>query len=326
MKKVVITGGSGFIGTNLISFLENDYQISIYNLDIKEPRNKKHIKFWVELDVRDYNNLLNFILKIQPDYIVHLAARTDLNGKNNIDEYNTNTIGVSNILDVAKKTDYLNRILIFSSMLVNQVGYIPKNNLDYNATTFYGKSKVETELITRKYNIDWVILRPTSIWGPWFSEPYLNFFMYIKKNLYISTPQKNSAIKTYGFVTNTCHQIIEILYANKDKVTHKTFYLGDYNPLNITEWADEISLQLHGKKTKKIPKSLFLLLCILGDVFRKIGIRILPLSYFRYKNMTTNNIVDLSQTKYIVEQLPIKSSKIQIQETLNWINNEIFEK
>ena len=81
MKKIIVTGGSGFIGTNLIQFFEN-LNFEIYNYDIRPPQNKNHLKYWRKIDIMDFNSLSSNIYTIDPNYVIHLAARTDLNGLN----------------------------------------------------------------------------------------------------------------------------------------------------------------------------------------------------------------------------------------------------
>jgi nucleoside-diphosphate-sugar epimerase len=204
-------------------------------------------------------------------------------------------------------------------MLVNKVGYKPINVNDYNPDTLYGQSKTQTETITKTFNLDWVIVRPTSIWGPWFSEPYLNFFNFIQKNLYFSIPSNESSIKTYGYVENTCYQINEILFSNISNVKNSILYLGDYEPLNISDWADLISLELHEKKIIKISKKIFYLICIFGEILKYFGLKNFPLGLFRYKNMTTNNIIDLTKTMEIAKDLPYPEIEIQVKKTLKWL-------
>ena len=56
MKKILVTGGSGFIGTNLIDSLE-DEKCEILNLDIVSPRNKKHTCYWKYVDICNLDQL-----------------------------------------------------------------------------------------------------------------------------------------------------------------------------------------------------------------------------------------------------------------------------
>ena len=100
MDKVFITGGSGFIGTNLVQyFLDRDMRV--LNYDIRPPRNKLHADYWHRADILDRSALLKAVQDFNPDYIFHMAARTDLNGVH-IDDYAANIQGVSNMVEAAK--------------------------------------------------------------------------------------------------------------------------------------------------------------------------------------------------------------------------------
>lgn len=175
--KILVTGGSGFIGTNLISYLTQFEFNEILSLDIAEPKIELHRNIWEKIDLRDKAYLSKSIIRFQPDYVIHLGARTDLNGTS-LKDYNANIDGVSNLLEALEGVSNLKRVIFASSMYVCEPGYMPKSFDDYAPHTLYGESKVETEKIIKSRNpkYTWTIIRPTSIWGPWFGEPYNRFF------------------------------------------------------------------------------------------------------------------------------------------------------
>ena len=104
---------------------------------------------------------------------------------------------------IIKELSCLKKIIITSSMLVCKGGYQPLNQVDYKPNTIYGESKVITEKIVwdNLPNCDWAIIRPTSIWGPWFSVPYRNFFEMIISKKYFHIGDE-ACTKTYGYVGN----------------------------------------------------------------------------------------------------------------------------
>jgi nucleoside-diphosphate-sugar epimerase len=316
-KKILIIGASGFIGTNLLEhFLKLGYEVT--NLDKREPQNRLHISYWEKTDIEKYNDLLKKMVGFDPDYIIHLAARTDLEGKF-INEYFANTIGVENMLKVTRELTRLKKIIIASSMLVCGLGYKPQNQFDYFPTTIYGESKVITERIVwdNQPNCDWAVIRPTSIWGPWFGYPssYVKFFKMLIDKRYFHIGRK-LCTKTYGYVGNTVYQIEKILSSDTSDIDNKIFYLGDYDPTNIEEWADEIAEILH-YKIMRIPYSMVFMAALVGDMAKKFDISF-PMTTFRLKNMTTNNIVDLSNTMQLAPSLPY--SRIEgIHKTLEWL-------
>lgn len=314
-KNILITGGSGFIGTNLVEYYLNK-GFQVLNLDIQQPKIKSHFKFWKNIDVNNLTDLSIQVQNFKPNYIVHLAARTDLDGQN-IEDYKTNVEGVSNLLETIQTLKSIKKVLITSSMLVCKSGYAPKTMFDYNPDTIYGESKVLTEknVWSNTPNCDWSIIRPTSIWGPWFGVPYKNFFDVLMSKRYFHIGNK-SCSKTYGFIGNSVYQINQILFSNTLDTSSKVFYLGDYTPINIEEWANEIANELN-LKLRRMPFTIVKLLANTGDFLKIFKINF-PMTSFRLKNMTTDNIIDLSDTSKLAANLPFNRLQA-VKMTLDWI-------
>ncbi len=315
MKKIVITGGSGFIGSNVVQhYLEKGY--SVINVDNHNPKRTEHLDVFKQVNIENFEELAHIFTTYNPDYIIHLAARTDLDGKT-LADYSSNTKGVENVLKAAEKCKNLKKILITSSMLVCHTGYQPKGQFDYAPTTLYGESKVRTEEIVwaNKPKCDWAIIRPTSIWGPWFGVPYRNFFDIVKSRRYFHIGNK-SCTKTYGYVGNAVYQINEILMNDTTDENNKVFYLGDEPPIFIEEWANEIASEL-GYTVPRMPMPLLRCAARIGDVLKLIGINF-PMTSFRLKNMTTDNIINLKNTQLLAPNPPY--TRIEgVRETLRWM-------
>lgn len=315
MSKILITGGSGFIGTNIIEKLTSEGE-TILNIDILPPQIKEQLSLYKKADICDYEKLEKLVEDFNPDYVIHLAARTDLNGINQ-EDYSANIKGVENILRILDKLSNLKRVIFTSSMYVCKPGYIPDGYEDYQPHTEYGKSKVQTEEIIKKHNpkYAWCIIRPTSIWGPYFGEPYNLFFKIVLSRKYFHMG-KRACKKTYGYIDNTVYQILSLLNTDKKDISRKVFYLGDYNPYDITEWANEIG-EIANLKIPQIPFFIFRLAGWFGDFLKIWGIKF-PMTSFRLKNMTTNNIHDLTLIQTIAPELPV--NRIEgTKKTINWI-------
>ena len=221
-------------------------------------------------------------------------------------------------MDALNDVPNLKRAIFASSMYVCEPGYMPQNFEDYAPHTLYGASKVETEKIIKaadpKYT--WSIIRPTSIWGPWFGEPYNRFFHIVLKRMYFHMG-KRACKKTYGYVDNAIYQIMSILNADAEKVNSKVFYLGDYEPYDITEWANEIAKHA-GIKIPNIPYFCFKLAGWFGDFMKLFGISF-PMTSFRLLNMTTDNVHNLNPIKEIAPNLPVGREEGTVK-TLEWIS------
>lgn len=314
--KILITGGSGFIGTNLIEKLDKDGH-DILNLDLVKPKISFQLKFWIKVDINSFNSLNQIITNFGPDYIVHLAARTDLDGIS-LDDYKTNVLGVENILKISNGLKSLRKIVITSSMLVCHGGYYPKDQFDYSPTTIYGESKVLTEKIiwNNKPTCDWAIIRPTSIWGPWFGVPYKSFFDMIISKRYFHFGNK-ACSKTYGYIGNAVFQIEKILFSETSDESNKVFYLGDEPALNIQDWANEIADEL-GIKILKLPFVLIKLMAHIGDTLKIINVSF-PMNSFRLGNMTKDNIIDIKNTYELAQNLPF-TRRQGVKATLEWLS------
>jgi nucleoside-diphosphate-sugar epimerase len=315
MDKILVTGGSGFIGTNLVQSLAKKY--SVLNVDNTPPVNIKLLPFWRKCDILDFVNLEKEILSFNPDYVIHLAAITDLNGRNK-EYYRANVEGTRNIITICEKLDNLKKVIFTSSMYVCKPGYIPKTYDDYKPHTLYGESKVEGELLVKTIPQDmfnWVIIRPTSIWGPWFGIPYIDFFNIVYKGKYFDFGRTCS--KTYGYVENIVFQIERIL--TSDRANFKTMYLGDNPPVQISDWANEIALEFHRSKIKKIPFPMIKIASLFGDLLSRFSIRF-PITSFRLTNMTTNNILPLDEIYAIANELPVSRTE-GTRQTINWLVN-----
>ena len=317
MEKLLITGGSGFIGTNLIEKLRKEAKYELMSIDIVAPKIDSHKDIWKQVDLRKADEMMEVVTAFMPDYVISLGARTDLNGKT-LDSYDANIGGVRNVLAALEKVPNLKRLIYASSMYVCEPGYMPKDFEDYAPHTLYGESKVETEKIIKaadpKYT--WSIIRPTSIWGPWFGEPYNRFFHIVLKRMYFHMG-KRACKKTYGYVDNAIYQIMSILNADAEKVNRKVFYLGDYEPYDITEWANEIAKHA-GIKIPNIPYFCFKLAGWFGDFLKLFGISF-PMTSFRLHNMTTDNVHNLDPIKEIAPNLPVGREEGTVK-TLEWIS------
>jgi nucleoside-diphosphate-sugar epimerase len=315
MSKILVTGGSGFIGTNLIEkFISQGHQI--LNIDIMAPNIEIHKLFWQEVDINILDDLNNCIKTFEPDYIVHLAARVDLNGRE-LSDYITNVLGVQNLLKCTYNLNSLKKILITSSMLVCDVGYNPIDQFDYCPTTIYGKSKVITEQLVWENcpKCDWAIIRPTSLWGPWFGNPYKIFFNMILSKIYFHIGNK-ACVKTYGFIGNSVSQIEKILFTSTLDKSNKVFYIGDYDTVNIEEWANEIASKI-SYDIPRMPFFLVRVLAFIGDIFKYFKINF-PMNSFRLRNMTKDNIINLQNTFQLMNNLPFTREE-GVKLTLEWI-------
>lgn len=316
MRKILITGGSGFIGTNLIESLIRD-KVQILNIDVARPVVESHVPYWRQTDILDYKSLEDNITQFNPEVIVHLAAVTDLDGKT-LSYYRTNFEGTKNIIDIAARLPSLKKVIYTSSMYVCQPGFIPSDYDTYKPHTVYGESKVKGEQLVKAIqnpSYSWIIIRPTSIWGPWFKIPYIDFFDVVYKGRYVNFGK--ACTKTYGYIGNTVFQLRKLISA--EDVHKRTFYLGDQPAIPIGDWANEISVEMGKGKVRSVPFALISAAAMAGDLLGSLKIKF-PMTSFRLTNMTTNNVLPLSDIYKVAGEPPFRRIE-GICNTLKWLKH-----
>jgi GlcNAc-P-P-Und epimerase len=292
--RVLVTGGSGFIGTNVCEHLLAA-GIPCASLDIVAPRNPAHAAIWQRVDLCDAAGLADAVRRFAPDALLHLGARTDLDGAT-VADYAANTRGVENLIDAASAVPGLRRVVFASSRLVCRIGYTPTSDTDWCPSTAYGQSKVEGEQIVRSRAAQapwsWIQVRPTSIWGPWFGVPYRLFFDAVARGRYIH-PKGVDVVKSFGFVGNTVEQLMAIVAAPAAQIDRRTLYLADYPPIHVQRMAQTIREQLGLGPGREVPLPVLKALAGLGDAAKALGWREPPLTRFRLANLVTPMVYDL---------------------------------
>ena len=169
--KFVVTGGAGFVGSNIVKqlFDQNHTPVVIDNMHRgkMERISSPDIEFH-KIDIRDFEQVKKAIK--DSDGIFHQAALTDVQESfTKQQEYqDVNVRGTENVFKIAKEFD-LKVIYASSSSIYGNPKKIPiKENSKYNPINPYGKTKLDDELLAEKYSKDGVSiigLRYFNIYG-----------------------------------------------------------------------------------------------------------------------------------------------------------------
>ena len=304
MRRILVTGGSGFIGTNLVDRYRHDESTAVLNYDAREPRCATHRDLWVQGTLDRPEDLLSVMRGFRPTHLVHLAARTDLDGRS-MEDYRSNTEGVRVVLACATEFGELERSIYTSSRLVCELGEAPASEFDYFPPNHYGRSKVVGEQLVRAHDHagGWVIVRPTSIWGPWGGAPYRDFFLSLASGTYVH-PAHETVRKHYGYVGNTIHQLDRLLTAPPKRVEGRTFYLADPDPIDVWTFAGAIRRALGLSPPRSAPVALMQVIAWAGDALQATRLVEPPLTSDRLQHLRTDMLFDLDEVRDIVGSLP----------------------
>ena len=157
-KYIVVSGGSGYIGSNLVRyFLDNDY--NVISLDLKKNlENHKNLKKFI-IDLTNYDKLKKTLDFYQVTHIFHFGAISDIefSVSNPKKTLNINIFSTYNLLKIAKLKN-IEKFIFASSIYTNSI-----------QGSFYRISKITCEEIieeyNRLYNLNFIIIRFGSLFG-----------------------------------------------------------------------------------------------------------------------------------------------------------------
>ena len=296
-KRVLVTGGSGFIGTNLLLRLASESAI-ILNLDLEPPPIEALRASWRSCDITDEAATRREIVDFAPQYALHLAGRTDMLGKT-LSDYAANTSGARNVVEACSVAGSVERFILTSSQFVCGPGPLPASDVDFRPHTIYGESKVvaETELRGLDPGFVWSIIRPTNVWGAFHPRYPQEFWRVLRRGLYLH-PAGRPVTRSYAYVGNVVEQALALLDAPPDSVRRRVFYVGD-PPGELLEWVEGFALALTGRRVRKVPIAVLQAIALMGDFMEAVTGRA-PLTSSRLRSMTEDYPTPMEPTFALV--------------------------
>ena len=275
MRRVLITGGAGFMGYHLAKRLEkNDFYIDLID-DLSRGKIDKDFKYLIKKKNIRFNNIdinsNNFfsLKKRNYDYIFHFAAIVGVKNviKKPLEVLTKNIFLLERILNFSKKQKKLKR-LIFTSSSEIYVGTLKKfglkfptpeetiltlNKLDDQRST-YMMSKIYGEAMCHHSKIPFTIIRPHNIYGPRMGRSHVIPELFIKaqhpkeKILEVYSPYHK---RTFCYVDDAINMIINLSKSKLSK--NNIFNIGnDKNEIKIIDLA-KLILIISKKKLKILP-------------------------------------------------------------------------
>ena len=253
MKKVIVTGGLGFIGSNLINILKEKY--FVINIDkVTYASNFNNIRPEIknyQFYKQDINNKIfikNILKKFNPSIIFNLAAEThvdrSIDGPKKFIE--SNILGVFNLLEAIR--DYKKKIKLIHISTDEVYGDIKKNYKSkeedrYNPSSPYSASKASGDLLIksyiRTYKIPAIITNCCNNFGPnQYPEKLIPTIIYnILNNKPIPIYGRGKNIREWIYVEDHCKALIKI--AEKG-VIGENYNIGSGTVLNNVQIAEKI--------------------------------------------------------------------------------------
>jgi nucleoside-diphosphate-sugar epimerase len=291
MDRILVTGASGFLGSNLIRYFDSINVFKTYAL-LRRSINMFDNEIVVE-NLSSDTNLTEHIKNI--DCIVHCAALTNLKTFSS-DEYRKTNVDLS--LSLAKQALEcgVKRFIFISSIKVNGESTLENESFRFDdvpsPADAYGFSKCEAEIalteIIKGSNMELTIIRSPLIYGKFVKGNFESLIKLIHKRLPLPLAginNKRSMVSIQNLVN-----LISVC-VNHPNAANKTFLVSDDHDLSISELL--IKLGNISDRPARLFKCPLIVLKVFALLFGKIN---------NYNSLTGSLQVDISFTK----------------ETLNW--------
>lgn len=305
-RKIVIFGGSGFIGYHFSKYLvENNLFDEIILVDISQPRDglknsSSSVKYFIH-DVRE--KILDHKLLSGPDLICNFAAVHREPGHESYEYYETNIYGAENVCEFSERQGCKN--IIFTSSIA-PYGLSEDKRDEFSLTnpnSPYGGSKLVAEKIHKAWhNSDssnhLVILRPGVVFGPEEGGNVSRMIKAVKSGYFFYMGNKKTR-KAGIYVKELCNAIWWIYKNNINSSKKYSLHNLSMNPgPSIEEYVNAIKkVSKTNKPTLNVPFFLLYYVSVLIDLILKpFGINH-PISPVRIKKLVRSNNILPKQLK-----------------------------
>lgn len=309
-KKILVTGGYGFIGSHLINRMHKDCEVAVFTRNTSNPWRIKNALPNIQTitgNISNLNNIQHAVEQFQPHVIVHLAAYGVNSEHNNYQEaIQTNIQGTANTIFSAQYSENIEKIInLGSSSEYGEKESAIHEKMMLKPVDLYGSTKASATLIghqiASQLGINMITFRPFNLFGE--MEESHKLFSYIiqqilqNKEVLLTGCEQ---LRDYCYIQNIIDAFI--LAISNQKITNEIFNIGSGEVHPIKFFIDTIFTYMN------------------TELKPQYG----ALPYRENERMTPQP--DISKVKQLLKWEPSISIEEGIFRTINWYKQNDIEK
>lgn len=320
MRKILVTGGKGYLGQNIVSFLvEKGEQVKVFARPQGNNAGKISNEFEVVWgDIRDIDAVDKAVKG--SDIVIHLVSNFRKGGSDRKEAYSINVEGTENVLKASLKRD-VKRIVHCSTIGVHgNVLEIPaREDTPFNPGDLYQETKLIGEQkvwqFYQKTGLPVTVVRPISLMGPG-DERMLKLFRMIKRGRFIMVG-KGDAYFQPAYIDDVVRGFY--LCMQHPAAVGEAFIIGSEEYITLKELVNIIAVELNVSSPKySIPiKPLKLLAHLCEAICVPMGIEP-PLHLRRVSFFENNRAFSIEKAKKVLGYHPQVSLREGIHRTACW--------
>lgn len=282
MKKVLVTGAAGFVGSYLskqllkegfsivgIDNLNDYYDPALKDERLKELMPQENFTF-IKGDISDKEFIMDLFEKEKPEIVVNLAAQAGVRYSiENPDAYiQSNVIGFFNILEACRHNPVEHLIYASSSSVYGSNKKVPFEETDFvdHPVSLYASTKKSNELMAHTYshlyNIPATGLRFFTVYGP-MGRPDMAYFGFTDKffnneaiRIFNNGDFENDLYRDFTYIDDVVTGIVKLIpnapVKAADKVAHEVYNIGNNNPEKLMVFITSLEKALRNSLGREV--------------------------------------------------------------------------
>ncbi|MEI6613873.1 MAG: NAD(P)-dependent oxidoreductase [Chrysiogenales bacterium] len=319
--KILVTGGTGFVGSHLIRELLKEKENTVYAL----IRDRKKLDFF---DCKEGITIIAgdlFAAEAFPadiELVFHLAALTKVISPQEF--IHSNPGGTRSLLDKLRPLTKLRKVVLLSSLAAtgpNRQNLCASEDLPENPVSLYGKSKLAQEKIFREFcPVPYIIIRAPIVFGPGDLD-MLTIFRILNKGI---LPMLGRRERQYS-VIYVKDLVRGMIIAAKSSCQNETFNIANAEPIAWEKFMRAASLLLRGKRIRKIfvPEMLAWFLAELSEMHIRISKRKAIFNRDKFREIRFPAwVCSAEKSQNLLHFHPLFPIETALQETISWYQEQ----